>query len=135
MKCTFCSFEFDEKKADDVCQGCLWVKKCGLIKCPRCHFELVLVPALVRETKEEDSKDVGREVLALNQLGINGQLQVVHIDTKDRLLLRKLIAIGVLPETKIKVIQRFPSYVLEIGNDRFTIDRELASAIYVEHIS
>ncbi|MBI4114941.1 MAG: ferrous iron transport protein A, partial [Candidatus Omnitrophica bacterium] len=51
---------------------------------------------------------------------------------QDRHTMQKLIAIGALPETELTLIQRFPSYVLQIGRTQFCIDRELASSIHVK---
>jgi hypothetical protein len=44
MICPLCSFEFDEKKAKDICAECLMVKNCGLIKCPNCNYEFPKTP-------------------------------------------------------------------------------------------
>jgi|GEM_PF-306875 len=41
MKCSLCGFEFSESEGRSVCEGCVLLKNCSLIKCPRCHFELV----------------------------------------------------------------------------------------------
>jgi DtxR family transcriptional regulator, Mn-dependent transcriptional regulator len=38
---------------------------------------------------------------------------------------------GVLPGTSITLIQNFPSYVFQLGQSQFAIDKDLASAIYV----
>lgn len=56
---------------------------------------------------------------------------VSRVHTLDRRVLQKIIAMGVLPTTEIRLLQKFPSYVFEIQNTRFSIDRELASAIFL----
>jgi len=38
---------------------------------------------------------------------------------------------GILPGTHITVIQRFPSYVFQVGYSQFAVDRHLAEVIYV----
>ncbi|MFA6568605.1 MAG: hypothetical protein WCS96_10360 [Victivallales bacterium] len=40
MKCSFCGFEFKENEADKSCCGCVMAKKCRLLKCPNCGFEI-----------------------------------------------------------------------------------------------
>ena len=62
----------------------------------------------------------------------NGQAEVTHLEMQDPQRLKKLIAIGVLPGSQITLLQRFPSYVFQIGWSQFSIDRELASSIYVK---
>ena len=42
-----------------------------------------------------------------------------------------MIAMGVLPNTRILLIQKFPSYVFQIGKSQFAIDKELAGNVYV----
>ena len=44
MKCSFCGFEFDEKCAVSSCEGCLLKKKCRLVKCPNCGYEMPKTP-------------------------------------------------------------------------------------------
>ena len=45
---------------------------------------------------------------------------------------RKYLAMGLVPGVEIKLIQRFPAYVFELGYSQFAIDRELASVVLVE---
>lgn len=52
MKCTLCGYEFDEKKAQAACSGCSLVKKCDLIRCPNCNFEMIPEPAWLKKLRE-----------------------------------------------------------------------------------
>ncbi len=62
----------------------------------------------------------------------NGQEgEVIYLQTQDRDLLRKLMAMGVLPGRSIQLIQRSPSYVFSIGRTQVVVDKEIASNIYV----
>jgi len=40
MKCGFCGYEFNPKEAGIACSGCLMVKGCHLVRCPRCGYEM-----------------------------------------------------------------------------------------------
>jgi len=61
-----------------------------------------------------------------------GQIgKVSYINTQDREVLKKLIAMGIQPGSKIKLLHRFPSFVFEMGTSCFAIDKELAENIYV----
>ena len=38
---------------------------------------------------------------------------------------------GALPGISVTMIQKFPSYVFQIGESRFAVDQEMAEGIYV----
>lgn len=73
-------------------------------------------------------------IMPLSELDVNKKARVLHLQTHDHAALQKIIAIGALPHTDIRLIQRFPSYVFQIGKSQFAIDKELASCIYVRII-
>jgi len=56
---------------------------------------------------------------------------VAYLATQDDRQVQKLVAMGILPGANIKVIQRFPSYVFQVGYSQFAVDRHLAEVIYV----
>ena len=43
----------------------------------------------------------------------------------------KLMALGVMPGAALQLLQRFPSYVIQIGYTQLALDRETAAAILV----
>lgn len=73
-------------------------------------------------------------IMPLSDLKKNKKARISHLHTHNRSALQKMIAMGVLPNTGVTLIQRFPSYVLQIGKSQFTIDKELASCIYVRAV-
>ncbi len=40
MKCAFCGLEFEPGEAEQSCSGCPLTGNCGLIRCPRCGYEM-----------------------------------------------------------------------------------------------
>jgi DtxR family Mn-dependent transcriptional regulator len=70
-------------------------------------------------------------IMPLTDLKKNKKARISYLQTHNRSALQKMIAMGILPNTGITLIQRFPSYVLQIGKSQFTVDKELASCIYV----
>ncbi|HXG24607.1 MAG TPA: FeoA family protein [Chthonomonadales bacterium] len=44
----------------------------------------------------------------------------------------KLMALGVMPGASIRLLQRFPSYVIAIGYTQLALDKETAALIYVQ---
>jgi len=45
---------------------------------------------------------------------------------------RKLMALGILPGMQVGVIQRFPTWVLQVGNTQVALDDDCASCIMVD---
>jgi Fe2+ transport system protein FeoA len=125
MKCTFCGHVFDATAANSACGHCLLNKSCDLVRCPHCGSEMVGEGPQKVQAVEEVS-------LPLTELEPDREAVVTHLATRDRLVLRKMIAMGVLPGAKIILLQRSPSFVFGIGHDRFTVDRELASLVHVK---
>lgn len=75
-----------------------------------------------------------RVIMPLSELETDMKATILHLESHDQGTLQKIIAIGALPNTDIKLIQKFPSYVFQIGKSQFAIDKELASCIYVRVI-
>lgn len=96
--------------------------------CP--HGKTIPQGECCRKLKEETSKVIS----SLINLKANKKGKVAYIHTKDTNKLQKLMSMGVLPGTSITLIQTFPSYVFQLGQSQFAIDKELASAIYVRLI-
>ncbi|MEI7879953.1 MAG: metal-dependent transcriptional regulator [bacterium] len=64
--------------------------------------------------------------------GRSGQRGVVaYLSTRDNREIQKLMAMGILPGSDICLIRLFPSYIFEIGQSQFTVDRVLAEKIFV----
>lgn len=62
----------------------------------------------------------------------NGQkAKVTSLNTEDQEKLLKLMAIGIFPGRDITLIQKFPSYVFQLGHSQFAIDQDLAQIICV----
>ncbi|MDH7578008.1 MAG: ferrous iron transport protein A [Bacillota bacterium] len=64
-------------------------------------------------------------------LAVGEEARVVEINYKDPRQLRKLLAVGILPGTKIALIQRYPVYVLQVGWTKIALDQHLARAVWV----
>ncbi|MEM8778996.1 MAG: FeoA family protein [Cyanobacteria bacterium P01_G01_bin.49] len=71
------------------------------------------------------------ESSALNSLKEKEKGVITQFRKNDENLLRKLIAMGIMPGLSITLEQRFPSYVVKIGSTRIALDRSIAKAIYV----
>nr|MBU1328049.1 metal-dependent transcriptional regulator [Candidatus Omnitrophota bacterium] len=80
----------------------------------------------------KDAKRIPKKlIMRLSELELDRKATISYLETQDQSILQKIIAIGALPNTGIRLIQKFPSYVFQIGKSQFAIDKELASSIYV----
>jgi DtxR family Mn-dependent transcriptional regulator len=80
---------------------------------------------------QEAKTTLKKLIMPLTELELNTKAKVSYLQTQDQYALQKMIAMGVLPNTEIILIQKFPSYAFKIGRSQFAIDKELASCIYV----
>jgi len=57
--------------------------------------------------------------------------RIAYIQLKDGQRLQKLMAMGVLPGVKVRVVRDYPAVVFEAGYSQFAIDEDIAADIYV----
>lgn len=81
----------------------------------------------------KSKKDVKKIISALSEFDVHQRGKVAYIYTKDNSILQKVIAMGILPGMTISLIQKYPSYVFQVGQSQFAVDKEIASVIYVRH--
>lgn len=102
---------------------------CVLLGHPRtCPHGKPIPPGPCCESAKAD--DI-REVGPLSQGTAGGEGVVAYLSTRNRRAIQKLMAMGILPGSRISLIRRFPSYVFQVGFSQFTVDESLASVIYV----
>ena len=67
----------------------------------------------------------------MTNLSVNQKGRIARVDTRDHKKLKKIMAMGVLPGMAVILIQKFPSYVFQVGQSQFAVDKELAECICV----
>jgi DtxR family Mn-dependent transcriptional regulator len=77
------------------------------------------------------AREAVRVVCPLKDLEVKSQGKIAYLATNDPRRLNKLMAMGVLPGLSITMVQKFPSYVFQIGQSQFAVDKELAEGVYV----
>ncbi len=80
---------------------------------------------------KKSAKEVARVVCPLKDLDVNDRGTIAYLATNDEGRLHKLMALGALPGLQVRMIQRFPSYVFQVGQSQFAVDKEMADGIYV----
>ena len=73
----------------------------------------------------------GRLVAALADLNPGQEGRIAYIQSRQSEEIQKLMSIGILPGTSIGLIRRYPSYVFQVGNTQYAVDRNIANEIYV----
>ena len=61
--------------------------------------------------------------------GQTGKIAYVYAPKSGQL--QKLMSMGIVPGTPISLIQSFPSYVFQIRQTQFAVDRDIAETVYV----
>lgn len=141
LSCPLCGFEFTP--VDTLCQhGCPLRSACGLVRCPMCDYEFPETPraaswlgALLRSLfhrAERGSQTAGPRVLTVRELATGERVEVVHLgdQTPDRS--NTLTVFGLAPGSEITLVQRHPSYVLQVGETLLALDSEVAGSIVVQ---
>jgi len=56
---------------------------------------------------------------------------VAYLHSEDGARIQKLMAMGVFPGASLRLIQRRPSFVFQVGHSQIAVDEEMASSIFV----
>jgi DtxR family Mn-dependent transcriptional regulator len=80
------------------------------------------------------TKEMKPLVLPLEELGLGDQGRIVFIAPKSHQRLDRLSAIGILPGSVVRMHQKHPSYVLEIGETTLALDKDIVKDIYVKRV-
>jgi len=80
---------------------------------------------------ERLEKTPRRLITSLKELAVGQRARISYINTQDSEVLKKLIAMGILPGHEITLMHRFPSFVFAMGGSHFAIDTDLADNIHV----
>ncbi len=156
MKCGFCGHELTEEGIEKACKGCSAFGGCRLVKCPNCGYEQPQQPkwlkALVQlmakkqakfffSPQQESIPSTNQEkkisselaqMTPLSELRTGASARVVQIVHDPEGHWRKLNALGIVPGATVCLIQRFPTYVVQVGLSQLALDRQLTSQVLVE---
>lgn len=79
---------------------------------------------------QEREEEVKRVIYRLSELNPGEEGEIKYIAGDERIL-KKVIAVGLLPGKRVKVIRVFPGAIIQAGNTQFAVDEEIADTIYV----
>ncbi|MBI5575639.1 MAG: metal-dependent transcriptional regulator [Deltaproteobacteria bacterium] len=76
--------------------------------------------------------DVQPLVTRLSDAALGDGVRIVFITPKSRKRLEKLSSLGIVPGSSLRLLQRNPSFVLQIGETTVAVDRDITDEIYVK---
>jgi DtxR family transcriptional regulator, Mn-dependent transcriptional regulator len=79
-------------------------------------------------------KEMRPLVIPLEELGLGEQGRIVFIAPKSHQRLDRLSTLGIIPGSPVRMHQKNPSYVLEIGETTLALDRDIVKDIYVKKV-
>ena len=68
----------------------------------------------------------------LTELATGSSGMIGRVEPTDEGSLLKLMSLGILPGTRVLLLQRFPSYIFRAGQTEISLDRQLAAQVLVE---
>jgi DtxR family Mn-dependent transcriptional regulator len=71
-------------------------------------------------------------VMRLTDASLGATVRIVFITPRSRKRLEKLSSLGIVPGSRLRLLQRNPSFVLEIGQTTIAVDRDITDEIYVK---
>lgn len=78
------------------------------------------------------SRDKSFNLISIAKMKNGEEGIIAELDTKDDSILRKLMAMGILPGMNLKMIQTYPTFVFQVGYTQLAVDKEIAFVILVE---
>ncbi len=70
-------------------------------------------------------------IVALTELKSGETGEIAYLAASDDKKMQKLMSMGVLPGSKLSLVQKFPSYIFKLGNSQFAVDDMLAREIHI----
>ncbi len=79
-------------------------------------------------------KEMKPLVIPLEELGLGEEGRIVFIAPKSHQRLDRLSTLGIVPGSILRMHQKNPSYVLQIGETTLALDRDIVKNIYVKKV-
>jgi DtxR family transcriptional regulator, Mn-dependent transcriptional regulator len=79
-------------------------------------------------------KEIKPFVIPLEELGLGEEGRIVFIAPKSHQRLDRFSTLGIVPGSTVRMHQKNPSHVLQIGETLLALDREIVRDIYVKRV-
>jgi len=138
LTCPLCGFEFE--RTDALCHhGCPLAPSCNLARCPVCEYEFPgRLPTLgwlgrLRARHARPAPPLGEgpcRAVTVRDLE-NGERAEIVCLAGSAARRNNLAVFGVVPGSEITLVQRQPSYVMQVGETLLALEAEVAADIVV----
>lgn len=116
-----------------------------------CEYEHVLAPGLTEaictllghprecphgspipegECCKRREHSVKTAIRSLEDMSVGSVMKISYIRTNDNTMINKLANFGISPGIKLKIRQKSPTFVIEIGHAQIALERNIATTIY-----
>lgn len=138
LTCPLCGFEFE--RSDSLCaHGCPLGAACHLARCPMCEYEFPEKPAgtswlrrlLGRPASPPPPRCPGDGLLTVKDLRPGEAAEILGLSGESPSRRNNLAVFGLVPGSEVRLLQRYPSFVLRIGETVLALDGEVAGDIVV----
>ncbi|WP_292487657.1 metal-dependent transcriptional regulator [Methanohalobium sp.] len=83
------------------------------------------------ECCKKGEKEVSSIVQPLSELKLNQKGKIAYFEIQDNEKLQKLMSMGILPGVPVTLVQSYPSFVFDLDQTRYAVDKEMADYIFV----
>lgn len=83
------------------------------------------------ECCERSDETIESAIKRLTDLDVGARGRVVYVSSSDESRLKKLSSFGLVPGALAQVVQKFPSFVLQIEEMQLAVEKRVAGNIYV----
>jgi len=80
------------------------------------------------------NKEMKPLVIPLEELGLSEEGRIVFIAPRSHRRLDRLSTLGIVPGSVVRMHQKNPSYVLQLGETTLALDRDIVKDIYVKKV-
>jgi len=132
--CSLCGFEFEPGGAACAERGCPFAGAgCRTVDCPRCGYAVPderqsRLARWVRRLFAPAALEAAPRTLADLRPGEDGVIDGIE---GDPALAARLTAQGLAPGVTVHLVQRSPSYVIDVGETMLALERRVADVIRV----
>lgn len=142
MQCSMCGYEFSSDNL--ACHAsCPLAKGCSVICCPSCGYSTVdsrnsrfvkLFQDLAKKLPGQRASEMRTDTLPgmpLVRLKEDQEALVVGVAGERPELLAQLSQYGIVPGTPVRLRQKRPVPIVQIGHTELALDADVAALVYV----
>jgi len=148
--CPMCRSLLDPEAQRRACEHCplhRLVEGCTIrmVRCPVCGYhslatEVEIAPehridgAVHAESARQAPTSAAETGRRLNQLHDADDAVVIGFNGLSERATRRLMAYGLVPGARFKLLQRRPAYILRVGQTELALESEIAESVYVDEL-